>query len=91
MYIPDPDHVLVIEPIEVTEDLTYEECSVHLLDYRTKQQRNKQIPLVKVLWANHTSSQATWETEKEMRAKYLHLFDVTLPLTRLISFEGKTL
>ena len=48
------------------------------------------MQLVKVLWAKHISSEATWETEEEMRAKYPHLFEVTLLLTRLISFVDDT-
>jgi len=55
-YVLDPDHAFIIEAIEVTEDLAYEERPVHILDRRIKQMRNKQMPLVKVLWAKHTSS-----------------------------------
>jgi len=54
-YIPDPDHTIVSEPIEITEDLEYEERPVEILDRSIKHLRNKQIPLVKVLWTNHTS------------------------------------
>ena len=63
-YILDPDHTIVSEPIEIAEDLVYEERPVQILDRRIKQLRNKQIPLVKVLWTNHTSQEATWETEE---------------------------
>ena len=52
----------------------------------------KQIPLVKVLWDNHTLLEATWETEEEIKAKYLLLFEITLHfLTRTISFGDETL
>ncbi|KAL5572458.1 hypothetical protein UlMin_022055 [Ulmus minor] len=73
-YIPDPTHVLEHEPIEVHEDLTYEEQPVQVLDRKEKKLRNKAIPLVKVLWRNHKVEEATWEREAEMRAKYTHLF-----------------
>jgi len=53
-YILDPDHTIVSEPIEITEDLVYEECPVQILDRKIKQLRNKQIPLIKLLWTNHT-------------------------------------
>jgi len=70
----------------------YEERPVWILDRRIKQQCNKQIPLVKVFWENHTSSEATWENEEEKKAKYPHLFEVTLhTLTRPRSFGDKTL
>ena len=54
-YIQDPDHTIVSKPIEITEDLVYEELPVQILDHMTKQLRKKQIPLVKMLWINHTS------------------------------------
>ncbi|KAL5544529.1 hypothetical protein UlMin_008313 [Ulmus minor] len=73
-YVPDPTHVLEHEPIEVHEDLTYEEQPVQILDRKEKTLRNKAIPLVKVLWRNHKVEEATWEREDEMRVKYPHLF-----------------
>ena len=48
-YVPDPNHVIVPEFIEVTEDLVYEERQVQMLDRMTRQLCNKQTPLVKVL------------------------------------------
>ncbi|KAL5563189.1 hypothetical protein UlMin_032936 [Ulmus minor] len=72
-YVSDPSHVLKSEPIEVREDLTYQEQPVQILDRKDKALRNKVIPLVKVLWRNHKVEEATWEREDEMRAKYPHL------------------
>ncbi|KAL5545125.1 hypothetical protein UlMin_008909 [Ulmus minor] len=46
-YVPEPYHVLEHEPIEVHEDLTYEEKPVQILDRKEKRLRNKIIPLVK--------------------------------------------
>ncbi|KAL5553315.1 hypothetical protein UlMin_040716 [Ulmus minor] len=51
-YVPDASHILEQEPIELHEDLTYEEKPVQILDRKTKTLRNKEIPLVKVLWRN---------------------------------------
>ena len=76
-YILDPSHVIEPEPIELAEDLTYEEHPIQILDHRVKQLRNKSIPLVKVLWTSHDSSEATWETEEDMKNKYPYLFEVT--------------
>jgi len=52
-YIPDSDHTIVYEPIEITEDLVYEQRPIQVLDRRIKQLCNKQIPLFKVLWTPH--------------------------------------
>ncbi len=53
-YRSDPSHALShalpLESIEVNLDLTYDEEPVAILARETKQLRNKQIPLVKVLW-----------------------------------------
>ena len=63
-YIPDPSHVLKEQPVEIQENLTYEEEPVQILDRRKKVLRNKTIPLVKVLWRSHTVEEATWEHEE---------------------------
>ena len=73
-YIPDPSHIVESDPIELQEDLSYEEQPVQILDWREKHLRRKTVPLVKVLWANQEMSEATWEPEQEMRGKYPHLF-----------------
>ena len=73
-YVSDSSHVLSQEPIEVYEDLTYEEKPVRILDRQDKRLRNKVIPLVKVLWRNHKIEEATWEREDDMKARYPELF-----------------
>ena len=73
-YVPDPSHVLNHEPIEVHEDLTYEERPVQILAREEKVLRNKTIPLVKVLWRNHKIEEATWEREDDMKKSYPELF-----------------
>ena len=73
-YYPDPTHILQLEEIEIDESLTYEEKPVQLLDRKVKELRNKQIPLVKILWKNHGVEEATWEVEEEMQKKYPDLF-----------------
>ena len=52
-------HIIEVEPIEVGKNLAYKERRIQVLDCKVKQLNNKRIPLVKVLWANHTSSEAT--------------------------------
>ena len=47
---------------------------MQLLDRKDKVLRNKTIPLVKVLWKNSKSEEATWELEADMREKYPELF-----------------
>ena len=73
-YRSDPSHVLRNEPVEIKENLSYIEEPVQILDYKIKQLRNRSIPLVKVLWRNHSKEEATWETEENMRRSYPYLF-----------------
>lgn len=73
-YKSDPSHVLQQQPIELKENLTYEEEPVEILAMEEKVLRNKEIPLVKVLWKNHTKEEVTWEREEDIRNQYPHLF-----------------
>ncbi|XP_062100791.1 uncharacterized protein LOC133806716 [Humulus lupulus] len=73
-YVPDPSHVLNYEPIEVEQDLTYEEKPEKILDRKEKELRNKKISLVKVLWRSSIIEEMTWEWEDEIRFKYPELF-----------------
>ena len=71
-YIPDPSHVLREQPMQLKENLTYEETLVQIVDRKERVLRSKVIPLVKVLWKNH--ERETWEPEAQMRRQYPQLF-----------------
>ena len=73
-YVPDPTHVIEPQVIEIREDLSYEEKPMKILDRKTRTLRNKEIPLVKVLWRNQQVEEATWEREDDMKVLYPHLF-----------------
>ena len=73
-YVANPSHILTPNQLPFREDLTYIEEPVQVLDQRVQQLRNKTIPLVKILWRNHTIEKATWESEQQMREQYPHLF-----------------
>ncbi|KAL0551242.1 hypothetical protein IC582_010328 [Cucumis melo] len=74
-YVLDPSHVVDYEPLEIDENLSYVEQPVEVLAREVKTLRNKQIPLVKVLWRNHRVEEATWEREDDMRSRYPELFE----------------
>ncbi|XP_070676284.1 uncharacterized protein [Malus domestica] len=73
-YVADPSHVIPVQPLEISPDLTYDEEPVTILDWKEKVLRNKTVQLVKVLWRNHSVEEATWETEDPMREMYPRLF-----------------
>ncbi|KAA0050009.1 pol protein [Cucumis melo var. makuwa] len=74
-YVPDPSHVVNYEPLEIDENLSYTEQPVEVLAREVKMLRNREIPLVKVLWRNHQVEEATWEREDDMRSRYPELFE----------------
>ncbi|KAA0059657.1 pol protein [Cucumis melo var. makuwa] len=74
-YVADPTHVVDFEPLQISENLSYEEQPVEVLTREVKKLRSREIPLVKVLWQNHGVEEATWEKEEDMRALYPELLE----------------
>ncbi|KAL0560387.1 hypothetical protein IC582_000791 [Cucumis melo] len=74
-YVTDPSHVVDYEPLEIDENLSYAEQRVKIFAKEVKMLRNREIPLVKVLWRNHKVEEATWERKHDMRALYPELFE----------------
>ncbi|KAA0067039.1 pol protein [Cucumis melo var. makuwa] len=72
-YVADPTHVVDFEPLQINEDLSYEEQPVEILAREVKMLCHRGISLVKVLWRNHRVEEATWEREEDMRAQYPEL------------------
>ena len=62
-YVFYPSHVLSYDPLEIREDLTYEEQPERILQREEKVLQRKNIAFVNILWKNHTLREATWEHE----------------------------
>ncbi|XP_027358806.1 uncharacterized protein LOC113867606 [Abrus precatorius] len=73
-YIPDPFHVIKLDPVQVRENISYEVFLVKIADRRVKQLMGKEISLVKMIWSTNDEGDATWELEDQMREAYPHLF-----------------
>ena len=84
-YRSDRSHILPVQDIQVQTNFSYEEEPKAILAREVKQLRNKQVPLVKVLWQHHGKEEATWELEATMRSQYPQLFDSGM------NFEDKIL
>ncbi|XP_060183245.1 uncharacterized protein LOC132613223 [Lycium barbarum] len=69
----DPSRITPIEDIQVTEDLSYEEVPVTILDRQDHKFQTKEVASVKVLWWNNNVEEMTWEAEEDMKARYPHL------------------
>ncbi|GKU98441.1 hypothetical protein SLEP1_g11449 [Rubroshorea leprosula] len=73
-YVPDLSHIINLEPIQLRDDLTYDEHPIRILDFKERIMRKRTIRFVKVLWDNHSDEEATWELESKMRQEHPHLF-----------------
>ena len=74
-YVYDPRHVINHYPLDVNEDLSCVETQIEIVDHRDKILRNKVIPLVQVVWRNHSWKESTWEREDEILERYPFLFE----------------
>lgn len=48
-YIVNPEHVIEFEPLEIYEELTYEEVPIRIMDRKEQLLRTRRILIVKVL------------------------------------------
>jgi hypothetical protein len=74
-YIPDANHVIDWNVIQVEQEGVLQVHHVRILDRKRKQLQNRAIGLVKVQWTWYGPEDATWEHEDAMRAEYPHLFE----------------
>ena len=58
-YRSDPSHILQAQPLELKDDLSYEEEPIAIAAREIKVLRTKTISLMKVLWKYHGSDEAT--------------------------------
>ncbi|KAA3480908.1 DNA/RNA polymerases superfamily protein [Gossypium australe] len=59
----DPSHTVPVDEIEVRPNLTFDEEPVQILEQDVKVLQSNTVLLVKVLWRNHSTKEATWEPE----------------------------
>ncbi|RVW40754.1 Transposon Tf2-2 polyprotein [Vitis vinifera] len=71
---PDPTWVVDMQDVQISEDTSYVEEPLRILEVGEHRFRNKAIPAVKVWWQHHGIEEATWEPEEEMRRHYPQLF-----------------
>ncbi|XP_070011738.1 uncharacterized protein [Nicotiana sylvestris] len=74
-FLGDPSCISPIEVIEISENLSYEEIHVDILDRQIRKLRTKEVASVKVLWRSNHVEEMTWEAEEDMKSRYPHLFE----------------
>ncbi|WMV25807.1 hypothetical protein MTR67_019192 [Solanum verrucosum] len=67
--------IIPTEYIGIKDSLSYEAIPIQVLDRQVRKLRTKEVASVKVLWRNQFIVEATWETEEDMKKRYLHIFD----------------
>ena len=66
-YRSDESHILTVQEVLVQQDFSYDKEPKAIMAREVKHLRNKQVPLVKVLWQHHGREEATWESKATMR------------------------
>ena len=74
-YVPDHNHVIDWNVIQVEHEGDFRVEPVLLLDQKSKMIRNKSIVLVKVQWTCYDPEDATWNHEESMQEAYLQVFE----------------
>ena len=87
-YRSDESHILPVQDVQVQVDFSYDEEPKAIMAREVKQLRNKQVPLVKVLWQHQGKEEVTWEPEAIMKAQYLQLFTIGKNFEDEISLGG---
>ena len=87
-YIRDDSHVLQPKQLTLDDTLQYEETPIQILDRKMVDTCRGSVALVKVLWSNHVTEEATWEAEDAMKRDYPWLFTqvfLCLPFITIVS------
>ncbi|XP_057535308.1 uncharacterized protein LOC130813489 [Amaranthus tricolor] len=58
-YVPNKSHVLDPNTLDLHESLSYEEKPIKILDSKVHSARRKDIKMVKFLWSNKRTQEAT--------------------------------
>jgi hypothetical protein len=71
-----PVDIVIPEVAPLESDLTYPKHPIKILDQKSRVTRHKMIQFYKIQWSNHTTEEATWESEDFLHSRHL---DFELP------------
>jgi hypothetical protein len=57
-----------------SEDLSYEQYPIKILETSKRVTKKKRIKMCNVQWSHHTEEEATWEGEEELKAEFPSFF-----------------
>jgi hypothetical protein len=68
-----PEEQVPLEDLVTSEDLTFQEYPVKLLETSKRVTRNTKIRMCKIQLSHHTE-EATWDREEELKAEFPSFF-----------------
>jgi hypothetical protein len=83
-----PKEQIPMKDLNASEDLSYQEYPVKILETFERVTRNKRIMMCKMQWSHHTKEEAPWEREEELKAELPSFFSIHLNLEDEIHFKG---
>nr|GEV02621.1 putative reverse transcriptase domain-containing protein [Tanacetum cinerariifolium] len=72
--LADESSVITLDEVEINPESIFQEEPITILGRKSRQLRNKEIPLVKVEWKHRKGTSIRWELEEKMRIRYPYLF-----------------
>ena len=91
-YIPDPSHVLKEQPVQLKENLTYEETPVQIVDCKEQVLRSRVIPFLKYYGRIMRGRQLLGSQRLRCAVSTLNYFPnevLSFPLNLVCSFQGR--
>ena len=67
-YITNPDIIVEYKPLVMQKGLTYVKEPVKIVDRKEQVLCTRMIPIIKVLWHNHSVEEASWEVAQDMQS-----------------------
>jgi hypothetical protein len=71
-WLKAPMNVVLPEVTPLKTDLTYLEHLIKILDQKSRVTRRKMIKFFKIQWSNHTTEQATWESNDFLHSRHTY-------------------
>jgi hypothetical protein len=69
-----PKEQISIDDLDASEDLSYQEYHVMILETSVRVTWNKRIKMCKVQWSHYIEEEATWEREEELKVEFPSFF-----------------
>jgi hypothetical protein len=83
-YLRAPEEQIPMEDLNASEELSYQEYPVKILETSERVTRNKRIKMC----THYTEEEVTWEREEELKVKFSNFFPIRLNLGDEIHFKG---